>query len=77
MTLPIVFLPEARAEYDEAADWYEQRRPGLGNDFIAKVRSILDLVAKTPRMLPGVLPSDGPAAVSRPLRGGDAGRPHV
>jgi plasmid stabilization system protein ParE len=50
MTLPIVFLPEARAEYDEAAQWYEQRRPGLGKDFIAKVRSILDLVAQTPRM---------------------------
>jgi hypothetical protein len=29
MTLPIVLRPEARAEFDEAFDWYEQQRVGL------------------------------------------------
>ena len=30
MSLPIVFRRAARAEFDDAADWYEQRRAGLG-----------------------------------------------
>ena len=30
MRLPVVRRPEARAEFDNAFDWYEQQRPGLG-----------------------------------------------
>src|SRR5207249_2679149 len=30
MNLPVVLRRQARLEYDEAADWYESRRPGLG-----------------------------------------------
>lgn len=48
MRLPIRLLPEARAEFDEAADWYERRRPGLGVAFAARVREALDRVAEDP-----------------------------
>jgi len=33
MSLPIVFRVEAQAEFDEAFDWYEQQRAGLGVEF--------------------------------------------
>jgi plasmid stabilization system protein ParE len=49
MKLAVRLLPEARAEFNEAADWYEQRRPGLGVDFIARVREAIARVASNPR----------------------------
>jgi toxin ParE1/3/4 len=48
MTLPIRLLPEARAEFDAAADWYEQRRSGLGIEFVNRVRDALQRVADHP-----------------------------
>lgn len=48
MSLPIVYLPEARAEFDDAADWYEQQRPGLSVDFTARVQEVLDRIAANP-----------------------------
>lgn len=50
MTLPVRFLPEARAEFDDAADWYEAKRPGLGIDFVAKVREVLKRISINPRL---------------------------
>ena len=38
MSLPVVLRPEARVEFDEAFDWYEQRRLGLGVDFVAQLQ---------------------------------------
>jgi hypothetical protein len=34
MSQPIVFRPAARAEFDDAGDWYEQRQTGLGAAFV-------------------------------------------
>jgi len=50
MSLPIAFRPEARAEFDAAADWYEQRRIGLGLEFIDTVDQPLARVAHMPEM---------------------------
>jgi plasmid stabilization system protein ParE len=50
MSLPVRLLPEARAEFDAAADWYEQQRPGLGVDFVARVRDVLQRIAGNPQM---------------------------
>lgn len=50
MTLPIVFRRAARGEFDEAADWYEQRQPGLGARFTAAVQRVIDLIAANPRL---------------------------
>lgn len=46
--LEIVFRPIARTEYDDAADWYEQRRPGLGAAFTDAVQLVLDRIAARP-----------------------------
>ncbi|HKB36648.1 MAG TPA: type II toxin-antitoxin system RelE/ParE family toxin [Gemmataceae bacterium] len=49
MSLPIVFRRVARAEFDDAADWYEQRRAGLGAAFVAAVQDVLDQIADQPQ----------------------------
>src|SRR5262249_26391425 len=48
MSLPVRFLPEARDEYDAAADYYEQQQAGLGVDFIARVREVLQRISANP-----------------------------
>jgi plasmid stabilization system protein ParE len=50
MSLPVRLLPEARAEFDAAADWYEQKQPGLGVDFVARVRDVINRIAALPQL---------------------------
>jgi len=50
MSLPVRFLPEARDEYDSAADYYEQQQAGLGVDFIARVREVLQRTSANPKL---------------------------
>jgi hypothetical protein len=42
MTYRVRVIPEAEREAEAAADWYEQRRPGLGAEFIAELVVVLD-----------------------------------
>jgi plasmid stabilization system protein ParE len=44
--------PEARAELRSAALWYDERRPGLGDEFIAEVSAAFDRVADAPESYP-------------------------
>lgn len=48
MNLPIVFRVEAQAEFNEAFDWYEQQRPGLGIDFLICVAEVLERIESLP-----------------------------
>ena len=48
MSLPIVFRPEARAELIEAWTWYEEQRPGLGDELEACVEAALGAAARSP-----------------------------
>jgi plasmid stabilization system protein ParE len=49
VTWPIILRPEARAEFDQAYDWYEGERPGLGERFAARVQEVLDRIASNPK----------------------------
>jgi plasmid stabilization system protein ParE len=49
---PLTLRPVARAEIDEAYHWYEERRAGLGEEFLAEVRRVLASVEETPRLYP-------------------------
>jgi hypothetical protein len=42
------FNPEAQAELRSAALWYDERGPGLGDDFIAEVSATLDPIGGAP-----------------------------
>ena len=48
MSQPLRLLPEAKDEFDKAADRYEAQRPGLGVDFVVKVREVLHRIAANP-----------------------------
>ena len=50
VSLPVVLRPEARAEFDDAFDWGERQRPGLGVDFVAQVQEVLDRISATPEL---------------------------
>ena len=55
MSGPLVFVRPARAEFDEAAEWYDQRKSGLGAAFTAAVQQSLDHICDRPLMCPVVL----------------------
>jgi toxin ParE1/3/4 len=65
MTLPVIFRPEARAEFDDAHDRYEAQRPGLGDAFAEQVQQVLDRIAATPRLHAVVLGAVRKAVVVR------------
>ena len=44
--------PEARAELRSAALWYDERRTGLGDEFIAEVSATLDRMGSAPESYP-------------------------
>ena len=50
MSKPIVLRRAARAEFDAAADWYEQKRPGLGARFTAAVQQVFDRISANPQL---------------------------
>ena len=52
MNRPVLFRQIARDEVLEAADWYEQRRTGLGDSFVAAVQKVLDRIASQPDFYP-------------------------
>ena len=45
-------LPEAAAELQSAAMWYEEKRPGLGVEFVAIVDQALQSVLEHPEACP-------------------------
>jgi len=42
LNFPIVLQAAARSEFDEAFDYYEARRSGLGEEFAAAVQEVFD-----------------------------------
>lgn len=64
MRLPVVLRSEARAEFDEAFDWYEQQRGGLGEAFAASAQEAFDYIAEGPERCEQVF-QDGRRATLR------------
>jgi hypothetical protein len=54
MNLSVTFRRAARAEFIEAAAWYESQRPGLGVEFIAEIERCVDAAAERPTTYAGV-----------------------
>jgi len=48
MSLPVFFRRPARAEFIEAAAWYEGRQPGLGAAFITEIDRCVTLAVQQP-----------------------------
>ena len=65
MSLPLVLRPEARAEFDDAFDWYERQRPGLGVDFVTQVQDVLDRISTAPELYAQIFQDIRRAVVQR------------
>ncbi len=46
------YRPDARAELLAAAEWYEERRPILGQDFQAEIRRVEAMITERPNAWP-------------------------
>jgi plasmid stabilization system protein ParE len=55
MTLPIIFRPAARDEYDRAFAWYELQQAGLGVEFEQEVERVVAAIGVQPKRYPVVL----------------------
>ena len=49
MKRPIVFRRAARVEFDEAFEWYEKRRNGLGSEFAEIVDQAITRIRSNPQ----------------------------
>ena len=48
----VVLHPDADREFRRAAFWYEERSPGLGDEFVASVSEALRRIGERPRSFP-------------------------
>jgi plasmid stabilization system protein ParE len=71
----VVFRTEAEAEFDEAFDWYDARRIGLGAAFAIQVQITLDAIAANP-LMHGVVLADIRKAVVKRFPNSVFYRPH-
>jgi plasmid stabilization system protein ParE len=54
MTAPFLIRPEAQADIEQAAFWYEDQRPGLGEIFTGELFELIHRIAKSPLQFPSV-----------------------
>ena len=52
MSKRIKIEPRAEADLLEAYDWYEEKRFGLGSDFLLCVEAALQVIEERPRSFP-------------------------
>ena len=50
MTYQLAIEPEAEDDLDVAYRWYENQRPGMGDEFIACVDAALERIRETPEL---------------------------
>lgn len=54
MTSRFLIRPEAQVEIEEAALWYEDQRPGLGDLFTGELFELIQRIAGAPLQFPSV-----------------------
>jgi toxin ParE1/3/4 len=50
----LIVRPEAEAEMTDAFDWYEERVPGLGQEFLLCVDAVFNSIRRSPLHYPRV-----------------------
>ena len=54
MSRRLIVRPEAEAEMTDAFDWYEDRVPGLGSEFLLCVDAVFSGILRSPQQYPRV-----------------------
>ena len=44
----VVVIPEAAADLENAAKWYEERQPGVGEKFLARFKQVVEVLCCNP-----------------------------
>ena len=57
MKRAIIFAPLARLEFENAVAWYDEQRPGLGDEFRAEVNATFQRVLRSPERFRHATPS--------------------
>jgi plasmid stabilization system protein ParE len=52
--LRVRFKPEAERDLQEAFEWYQGRRRGLGDEFLLAVEASIQVIERTPLVFPEV-----------------------
>ena len=52
MAVELVIAPEAESDIEEAYLWYEDRRVGLGEEFLGSVDACVESIRRRPQMCP-------------------------
>src|SRR4051812_18569155 len=47
MAAELILAPDAEQDVSEAYDWYEQRRPGLGEEFLSCVDACIQRICRS------------------------------
>lgn len=47
---PLLVRPAAARDIEDAFDWYEGQRPGLGNEFLDELRATFERIAQNPQL---------------------------
>jgi plasmid stabilization system protein ParE len=47
-----IFRPAAAADVEDAYQWYENQRPGLGDEFLAAVSTVIESLVTYPERFP-------------------------
>lgn len=50
MVAELIIAPEAQQDVDDAYSWYEERRPGLGEEFLGCVDAFIQKVSRMPEL---------------------------
>ena len=50
MAAELIIAPEARRDIEEAYDWYENRRVGLGEEFLGCVDACIEAICRNPEL---------------------------
>lgn len=65
MSRTVVFRAQAEDEALDVRDWYEERRPGLGDEFAAALHALVQGIAENPPAFPSVLGKTRRAVLTR------------
>lgn len=65
MSLKVYLRPEAEADIEDAATWYDRQRKGLGQEFLDDVLVALDTISENPNIYPVVYRQSRRAVVRR------------
>jgi plasmid stabilization system protein ParE len=49
---PAIFRPAAAADVEDAYRWYEDQRPGLGEEFLGAVSTVIESLVAYPERFP-------------------------